>query len=351
MRRSYWFILAVVVGALLLVVSRLINQLPNNDAAAIDSTPSPTPVYTYVQATERDYIPAIDDPQFLAADVADDEYEPDELVIGLAINGDVRAYSVPVLSRHEIVNDVVGGQPVAVTWCPLCFTGIVYTRDVEGSVLNFVVSGLLVHNNLVMVDRETDSLWSQVLGEAIEGPLLGTRLEFIESWFTTWGEWKARHPDTRALAKNGITIDNYASYYNSTAAGLTNGLDLDERLPLKVSVIGVSHEEQAVAYPFSLLRRERVINDQVGDLSVVVIFVAEGETGLVFDRTVAQQMLTFRYIDEQLVDEQTGSVWDAWQGIAVSGPLEGQLLLRVPSTRSFWFGWRDWYPGTRIYER
>ena len=120
----------------------------------------------------KDGIRSIDDLSFIAA--ADAEWSPTTPVIGLSINGDARAYPFPVLATHEIVNDVVGDSAVAVTYCPLCLTGIVFDRSVGGSVIEFGVSGKLRMNVLVMYDRATDSLWSQILREAITGPHKGT---------------------------------------------------------------------------------------------------------------------------------------------------------------------------------
>jgi hypothetical protein len=346
-----YFAAIFVLAALIMAMVFFASQTPEAISQERTLTPTLNPDYRFVRSVDRDAIPAIDNPEFVPAAEADAEYRPDELVIGVEFNGDARAYSVPLLSRHEIVNDTVGRQPIVVTWCPLCFTSIVYDREVDGRILDFGVSGLLLNNAMVMYDRQTDSLWAHISGEALQGPLMDSQLEFLTSWFTTWEEWKTRHPDTLALFKDGVLVDNYASYYNSDEIGVSGVVGFEDRLPNKEFVVGIAHESEAIAYPFSTLRQEPVINDEVGDLPVVVIFLSESQTGLVYRRQVDEQMLEFSFDSEtgKLVDAQTGSTWDAWRGIAVDGPLKGEILRRVHSTRAFWFGWRDNNPGSQIY--
>ncbi len=224
-----------------------------------------------------------------------------------------------------------------------------YAREIDGKVYDFGVSGKLIMNVLVMYDRQTETYWSQLLGEAVEGPLKGTQLEFVPAWFTTWGEWKAQFPATVALEKGSMQGDSYSGYYRDGRAGVIGETHDDDRLDTKDFVVGVEHEGQAVAYAFDVLRNEPVINDVVGELPVLVVFIGEGETGLVYDRRLDSQELTFNGETGELIDNQTGSMWDPWRGVAINGPLEGEILLRVPSTRAFWFGWKDWYPDTGVY--
>jgi hypothetical protein len=302
-----------------------------------------------VAVLPKDAIPAIDHPRFVSADRAN--YAPDELVIGVEVDGETRAYSIPHLSKHEIVNDDIRGVRLAITWCPLCFTAIVYDREIDGTVFDFGVSGKLIMNGLVMYDRQTESYWSQLLGEAIEGPLVGTRLRhYPNTWQTTWAEWLERFPDTIALDKAGSgSGDGYAEYYRNNEAGIHPQTVDDDRLGAKEWIIGVEQDGEAVAYDFGTLANELVVNDVVGDTQTLAVFLPESATGLVYNRTVGEQVLHFGFEDGQLVDLETGSRWDLWTGAATSGALEGQRLRRVPGTRSFWFAWKDWFPGTRVY--
>ena len=223
---------------------------------------------------------------------------------------------------------------------------------INGEKTTFGVSGKLIRNVLVMYDRATGSLWSQLLGKAVEGPLKGKELEYLPSWQTTWADWKARYPETLALQKGYSGIrDPYASYYQSQSAGVIGETFSDGRLYVKEFVIGVELENHPVAYPFSVLNDETVVNDQVGGEPLLVVFDAETASGVIFSRKLDDQILTFtRYDDElQLIDEQTGSIWNGIDGEAIDGPLAGRSLDRIKSTRSFWFGWKDFYPDTRVY--
>lgn len=227
-----------------------------------------------------------------------------------------------------------------------------YAREIEGQVYSFGVSGKLIMNVLVMYDRQTDSLWSQLLGEAVEGPMTGAKLEFVPAEQTTWEDWVGRHPHSRVLVKGYRGArDSYSSYYLSSSAGVLGETRIDERLYVKEFVIGVEHEGEAVAYPYRLLSETPVVNDQVGDLPVVVIFNPRTAAGLVYTRSVDGRALTFEAEGEDhLRDLETGSLWDLHTGRALSGPAEAGQLTRVKSTSSFWFGWKDWHPATRVYE-
>ncbi len=329
----------------------------NNTFFSADATLSPD--YRLREQLRRNDIPAIDNPTFHSANAS--PYPPEHLVIGVEINGDARAYSVPLLSRHEIVNDEIGGVPVAVTWCPLCFSALVYERTVGDQLLEFEVSGLLLNNNLVMVDRQTDSLWPQSRGAAIQGPLSGERLTFRSSVITTWAAWRDQFPATQAIINPGSRVDGYASYYSNDDIGVSGALDFDTRLPGKTDVYGIevgtdpiSGEPLSAAYPFTALRDELAINDTVGAVPVVVLFAPEGETALAYERTLPDgTALTFsvRATDDgrEIIDTQTGSVWDRWRGEAVRGPLAGEVLPRVRGLRVFWFHWRDLHPATQLY--
>jgi hypothetical protein len=149
----------------------------------------------------RDGIPAIDDPEFLPAS-DEDRLSPREPVLTLAPEGEpARAYPLRYLTWHEIVNDVVAGQPVAVTFCPLCNTALVFDRRVGGEVLTFGVSGNLRHSDMVMFDRETESWWQQAVGEGIVGEHAGARLEHVVSWVESWESFRAAHPDGLVMAE------------------------------------------------------------------------------------------------------------------------------------------------------
>ena len=228
-----------------------------------------------------------------------------------------------------------------------------YDREVEDEELTFGVSGKLIRNVLVMYDRETNSLWSQLLGEAVDGEMVGAKLTYLPSWFMTWEEWKEIHPDTIALDKNGRrgSEDVYDSYYASERAGVIGRSNFDERLQTKEFVIGVELENAAIAYPFSVLNHEPIINDSLDGKDYLVMFDLQSGASVVFERTVEGQTLTFSQNDDEstMTDLETGSIWERMNGTAIDGPLRGTELKRVKSVASFWFGWVDFHPDTIVY--
>ena len=225
-------------------------------------------------------------------------------------------------------------------------------REINGEEFTFGVSGKLIRNVLVMYDRQTESYWSQLLGEAVAGELVGTKLDFVPSWMMSWQEWKETHPNTVALDKGGRRggRDSYASYYGSGSAGVIGETFQDDRLYTKEFVIGVAVAGEAVAYPFSELNAEPIIHDLIGDQPVLVVFDTDSAASTVYDRVVEGQVLTFTAVTPRsLTDNETGSTWDAFTGAGLEGPLAGKQLKRLKSTMVFWFGWKDFYPDTRVY--
>lgn len=228
-----------------------------------------------------------------------------------------------------------------------------YGREVEDKELTFGVSGKLIRNVLVMYDRETESYWSQLLGEAVDGKMVGAKLTYLPSWFMTWQEWKERHPATLALDKQGRrgAQDVYDSYYASDRAGVIGRSNSDDRLYTKEFVIGVELDDVSVAYPFSALNEEPLINDTVAGRELLVILDAQSGAGSVFNRMVEDETLTFSQNEDgkTMRDAQSGSTWDMLSGTAIDGPLSGTELERIKHVASFWFGWVDFHPDTILY--
>ncbi|GAB4417548.1 MAG: DUF3179 domain-containing protein [Anaerolineales bacterium] len=306
-------------------------------------------------AADIDDIPAIfaSDELFLDARAGSREWPPDELVIGLAINGQARAYPIRLLSLHEIVNDVVGGQPVAVTWCPLCYTAIVFNRVVDGRELTFGVSGYLYRNNLVMYDHQTNTFWSQALTQAIRGAQRGRFLEMLPSVLAPWREWQAQYPHTTILSAEKMgqhadaIIDPYAGYYESNSIGMTSLQNPDDRLNPKSLVIGLQLGGHIRAYPLESVRKARLINDRLGETNLLLVYDQGFETVLAYNT----DSLTFS-LDTQsgfLLDDQTASRWDPKTATAIDGTLKGQTLSRLVSPLVYWFAWADIHPDTELY--
>lgn len=220
-----------------------------------------------------DGIPALVRPRKASAEESDLVLKPDDPVLGLEIGKASVAYPIRLLNWHELIDDEVGGVPVAVTYCPLCRSGIVFDRRAAGSVLEFGVSGLLYNSDLVMYDRDTRSLWSQIMAEAIAGPSTGVKLARLPARRTDWRRWKAEHPGTKAVLFNtgharDYGADPYAGYADSPELYFPVSHE-DSRLPRKTVVFGVSLPEGAAAAPISALGAPGV-RVRIGKRSVVI---------------------------------------------------------------------------------
>ena len=229
-----------------------------------------------------------------------------------------------------------------------------YSREINGELHTFGVSGKLIMNVLVMYDHQTRTLWSQFLSKGVEGELEGVELDVIPATQTTWGAWKELHPDTKFL--DLFMADPYDQYYaDYNRPGVIGERNTDDRLSTKDLVVGVNFDGTPKAYPLKELESQPVLNDSVAGRDALVYFDGPSGTALVYDRRVDGRTLTFSVepgasgVLTTLVDEETGSRWMAFTGLAVEGELKGQRLERIPSHLSFWFAWTDWNPDTELF--
>lgn len=211
----------------------------------------------------KDGIPAIDQPKFeILSSVTD--LVPNEPVIGLDIAGDARAYPLRVLIWHEIVNDIVGGKPVTVTYCPLCNAALVFERNVEGRLLDFGTTGKLRHSDLVMYDRQTESWWQQFTGEAIIGQMLGTVLPLVPARLESFADFKARHPEGKVLVPNDPAFRDYGrnpyAGYDSAAKPFLYAGDLPEGIdPMARVVVAKPRSGAPVIVALAYLREKGTV--------------------------------------------------------------------------------------------
>ncbi len=228
-----------------------------------------------------------------------------------------------------------------------------YAREFEGRELSFGVSGKLLMNALIVYDRQTDTLWSQFTGEALEGPLEGGRLTLVASELTTWAAWKAQHPDTLVLNTDDLSrkYDPYVSYYSNSDAGILGESNRDDRLHVKELVVGVVGDAGQKAYGFRHLAESGLVNDTFEGRTILVVVDPDSGSAAVYDRTLRGEELTFGPAESDLHvrDDATGSTWLKTTGEAVAGELQGERLARVDHLASFWFGWTDYYPDTDLY--
>jgi hypothetical protein len=217
----------------------------------------------------KDGIPAIDAPRFVPASNVD-FLEAREPVVALELNGDARAYPLQILIWHEIVNDTVGGTPVAVTFCPLCNTTIVFERRLDGRVLDFGTTGNLRNSDLVMYDRQTESWWQQFGGEAVVGVLTGAKLRKLPASIVAWEEFERAYPQGRVLSRDtgfgrSYGQNPYSGYDSVDTPPFfpVENLD-DDRLPPKERVVFIERGGEQVVVPFSALAKARTIELEVG---------------------------------------------------------------------------------------
>jgi hypothetical protein len=264
----------------------------------------------YSGGPPKDGIPAIDHPVFLDARNAKFMAESAR-VIGVSRHGYAKAYPISILNWHEIVNDIIGSEPIVISYCPLCGTGMVFAAN---DALTFGVSGLLYNSDVLMYDRQSESLWSQLKMEAISGRHLGQKLDLLPASHTTWSDWLSRYPTTKVLSEptgfhREYDRDPYAEYSLSSRLFFPVS-SLDHRYHPKEQVIGVTIGDRAWAWPFAELSLSSgIVKDEVAGHKVEVHYDSVARTG--------------RVIKEG-----------------------GQ---EIPSTIAYWFAWMSFYPASQVY--
>jgi hypothetical protein len=343
---------------------------PWEAAAAGEDVPATVPLEDIRSGgPPPDGIPPIDDPVFKSVDDSAEWLEPQDPVLVVDIDGDARAYPLAILTFHEIVNDVVAGEPTLVTYCPLCNSGLVFDRTVDGEVLDFGTSGRLWHSNLVMYDRATRSLWSQFTGKAIVGERLGQQLDRLPMQMVAFSEYGARWPDGQVLSRDTghnrpYGQNPYTGYDSAESPFLFDG-ETGGPLPQMARVVTTGGDADPVAYPWEALEDERVIADDVDGEPVVVLWAPGTASALdtadisagadigaagVFRSVVDGDGLTFEPEGtERFRDVETGSTWTVL-GEAVDGPLAGTQLDRVTHDDTFWFVQFAFRPETRVVD-
>ncbi len=222
----------------------------------------------------KDGIPSIDKPDFVTAGFAA-FLRNDDQVLGLVRGNVARAYPVRILNWHEVVNDRIGKDPVVITFCPLCGTGVAFAARVAGRELSFGVSGLLYNSDVLLYDRQTNSLWSQLLGQAISGPLKGQRLTLLPLTYTSWADWRKAHPATQVLSTNTGTVrpyqrDPYDGYENDEEPMFPVQFRAAGFHP-KERVLGIKLDGRSKAYPFvELGKTSGEFIDRIGDTALTI---------------------------------------------------------------------------------
>lgn len=307
----------------------------------------------------KDGIPALEILDFIPHDQASYLLN-DDLVIGIKIGDDIKAYPHKILDWHEIANDEVNGIPMVVSLCPLTGTGIAWERTINGSVTTFGVSGLLYNSNLVPYDRQSNSNWSQMLSESVNGNLVCTTYKTHMVVETTWSNWKKMFPSTRVLSTNTGFDRNYSRPPFSSTVTAESGLvfpvaKLDDRLPIYQRVHGIIVKGKAKVYEFSNFDNGlQVLNESffVDPDPIVIAGSAERNFIVSFYTTLDDgTILSFDPIDNGtnvIMIDNEGSKWNIF-GEAVDGPRIGESLRPTQSYMGYWFAWGTFFPGLEIY--
>ncbi|MHC4213113.1 MAG: DUF3179 domain-containing protein [Planctomycetota bacterium] len=318
----------------------------------------------------KDGIPAIRRPKFISARKNVRWLKPAEPVISLTVKDKARAYPLQILIWHEMVNDRIGDVPVLVTFCPLCYTAIVFERTIDDKEYTFGVSGMLRYSNLVMYDRQSESLWQQATGEAVVGDMVGRKLNTLPAQIISYEQFRRAYPEGLVLSRNtGFKRDYgrnpYVGYDDINNRPLGYQGQFDDRVAPMEKLITVTIKKTHKAYPYSITSKRRVINDQVVDVPIAVLHTEgalsaldaertaysrpSGSTG-VFDRRLDEKTLSFKADSRLFVDKETGSTWNI-TGKAIAGPLAGKQLKPIAHGDYFAFTWLIFRPKTEIYSQ
>lgn len=303
----------------------------------------------------KDGIPSIDSPGF--DDIASTDYmDSDDLIIGFKVGEEVRAYTHPVLDWHEIVNDRIGDVNIALTYCPLTGTAIGWDRKINGFVTTFGVSGLLYNSNLIPYDRNTNSNWSQIRLDCVNGALAGREIELFQVVETTWETWQAMYPDSKILTTFTGFSRQYGTYpygnYRTSEDLIFPVSRTDNRLHPKERVLGLIVEGKVKAYTFDSFETAAVVEDNFNELDLIVAGSKADNYLVAFQRT--HEGLTFSAFSnpefpDVIMKDDEGNEWNIF-GEAVVGPRVGERLDNVTSFIGYWFSWAAFYSDVEIFE-
>jgi hypothetical protein len=374
---------------ILLLILPLLG-FPFSDASAQLTNPKNIPYTWKTDTTKRNIelseiivvvprqtFPTIDFPNFIGKAEGLKSFFEHEPVISVTINGKSKAYPLNMLTMHEISNDSLGGIPILPTYCPLCNSSVVYDRRLNHGeqqyVLEFEVSGMLRNSDMIMADRQTHTWWQQLMGFGLVGDLNDAKLEVIPSMVLSVKDYFERYPKgkilspitgTRAEERYGTNpYTNYDSLGNTPMEKYFDQSKLDTRLPAMERVIDLEGQNSCKIYPLSIIAKKGVINDRYDEKNIV-IFYKKGTVSVLdkneisksksigsatmFSSDIDGTILTFQKVDEDFIDNETGSVWDI-TGRCINGKMKGKELLPERYSNHFAFAWLTFHPKSEIY--
>lgn len=280
--------------------------------------------------------------------------DPDDKVLAVTLGQDARAYPIRTMGYHHIVNDIVNGAPIAVTYCTLCHTGLVWSRIVDGRLLHFRLAGIN-NGNALLRDEETSSIWQQSTGEAIFGPLKGKQLQLVSSNELTFGLWKQEQPHGQVLQPNAL----YASEYDPK--------DWEKHVEKTRTVVdttksgigphqlmwGITTAGESKAYPVQAILAAKLIQDRVGKTPILLLVGPDGASIRTFESKAEGEDVDLTFAagphDGTMTDAETGTTWN-FQGCAVEGKLSGRCLKEIDAHKDYWFDWMNHHPDSSVFK-
>ena len=346
----YWVIILGIV--FLLCACQAIDDQP-----AVVSSENEVGELEFEEVFPAKAIQVLDQPTTVSvAEAASHIGEFDE-VMGITIEGESRAYPIGLMNRYEIANDTLGGQAVAVTFCAYCNTGISFLRSVESEqgesqTLHFEVSGQFLDNAMVMMDRESGSLWAQSRLQAVEGSFTGQTLALLTASQVPWVEWVKAHPETTLVIDESVPVTGADNGFVLPALpSAESNVTSDSEEMTADYVVGVASEENAWAFPIEKIEQVGVINEEIaGQAPFVLVALAQPGAIMAWQRTHDGQTLTFVQENDTLKDKETGTIWNKENGRAEEGPLQGAQLQSFATQFMHWLGWLDLHPTSELWQ-
>jgi len=362
-------------------VDKVQGQLHNPDhiefAWSTDTSNALTPLSEFEVIVARNSFPVLNYPEFVGEEEGLKDFFIHEPVISVNINGEAKAYPLNMLTMHEMSNDSCGGVPILPTFCPLCNSSVVFDRRLKHNgkeyLLDFEVSGMLRHSDMVMVDKQTETWWQQLMGEGLVGELAGAELDIVSSMILSVGEFFDHYPHGKILSHHtGQAVESmygHNPYVHYDSAGhkpyerYFNHEDLSDKLEPMERIVSVRGNEGYRIYAFSDISDSVVINDEYDGKKIVILYeegavsVLDEEditksktigTATVFFTRIDGQYLTFKSVGGEFFDNETGSQWDIG-GLCLEGPLKGKELIPQSHTNHFAFAWLSFNPDSEIY--
>jgi len=276
---------------------------------------------------------------------------PKQLVLGVTIQNESKAYPIEIIGYHHQIRDKVGGQEIMVTYCTVCRTGRVFKPTVDGELEKFRLVGM-DHFNAMFEDSKTKSWWRQANGEAIAGPLKGKMLDEIPSEQMSLAQWISNHPDTRILQPDTVFSEAYKGLADYDEGKQKGNLEKKDSLSWqkKSWIVGIQIGMNARAYDWIELEKIRVANDVINGIPVLVTISPDSTSFQSFIRIVELDTLAFSASNngKNLMDSKTSSTW-AWNGHCISGSLQGETLKSIQSYQEYWHSWQTFHPQTTQY--